>query len=127
MNNEKKYLAKTAALISDKSVDNQLGVMFANVKANKKVYIAKADVKNVEKELYFVKTNVCKYCHDVFDFYASMSNDKAAELFKNSAEYYNYAMQKNLSAEEIYTTSKQISEAQQNLSYTKQEDMELTK
>ena len=33
MNNEKKYLAKTAALISDKSVDNQLGVMFANVKA----------------------------------------------------------------------------------------------
>ena len=129
MRNEKSYLSKTAELVSDSKAENKLGVMYANTKAGKKVYISKVDAKNAEKEAEFVKSNVCGFCHDVYKFNANLFNDKVAEFYNNSADYYTYAENAKLTAEEIYNASKQISEASKNMvaGYTKEDEMELTK
>ena len=131
MSNEKVYLLKTAELISDSKAENNLGVMCANTKAGKKVYVSKVDAKNAQKEVNFVKQNVCNYCHDVFEFNANMSKDKVAEFYTNSADYYSYALQNDIPAQEIYAVSKEINQASANLtnSYvnTEQEDLELNK
>lgn len=123
MNKDKKYLNKTAELVSDAKAENKLGVMYLNSKANKKVYITNFDMKNVEKEICYVKTNVCKFCAEIFDYYVSLANDKNVEFYKNSADFYNYAIQNNVDAEKIYTTTKKITEVEKEISsYTNTAD-----
>ncbi|MGN1213016.1 MAG: hypothetical protein ACI4TZ_03135 [Christensenellales bacterium] len=115
MNKDKKYLNKTAELVSDAKAENKLGVMYLNSKANKKVYITNVDVKNVEKEICYVKTNVCKFCAEIFDYYVSLANDKNDKFYKNAADFYNYAIKNNLDAKEIYTTTKKITDLEKDL------------
>ena len=131
MNKDKKFLNKTAELVSDAKAENSLGVMYLNSKANKKVYIANADAKNAEKEIYFIKVGVCNYCKDIFEFCANDIKNKNTEFYSNSADYYYYAIQNNVDAEKIYTVTKEIIKASKDLanSYiyvSEDEDLDLT-
>lgn len=111
MNNEKNYLFKVAELVSNGGATNSLGTMFVNLKTNQKIYIPTANVKNKERELDFVKTNVCKYCNKIYMSYAASATDKMKEFYTNSAEYYNYAIENNVDAKDLYDASKQMYDA----------------
>lgn len=123
MKNEKNYLYSIADLVSDAKVENKLGTMYANKVAGKKVFLPKTEAKNFERQTEFLKTGVCNYCHDVYAHISTMVDDKAAEFYNNSAEYYVYALNENVPVEEIYKTSKSINEAVKSYVKVKEEDM----
>lgn len=124
MNKELNYIKKTAEVLSDKKVCNQLGTLYANSKANAKLFITEGVVKNVYANLAYNKANLCNYAKKVYTCEIEASNNK--EYYENAVEFIDQALVNDISAKELYEAAVVINKgAQDKLNIVYDEEMAL--
>ena len=106
MYTDKEYLKKTIELLETAKAENKNAILYVNNDTFKQCIILKTDMLDKNREIVWIKNEICDFCYDYYANLAQTSGE--SNKFAKAASYFDRQDFVDKSPKEIYVESAHI-------------------